>query len=306
MNKAYAPSHGRIGGTPLVELVNLKRELGLRARIFAKLESHNPAGSIKDRVALSMIEDAEAQGLIKPGSVIIEPTSGNTGIGLAMVCTQKGYRSVIVMPDSMSKERIELMKSYGAEVILTDGRLGMKGAIEKAEELRAKTENSYIPDQFSNPANPKVHRTTTGPEIYEGTRGKVDVFVCGVGTGGTVSGVGEYLKSVKSEISIVAVEPKESAVLSGGAAGAHGIQGIGAGFIPKTLNRNIIDRICTVSYEDALASAKLIRSVEGIGVGISSGAAFAAARDLAGMEENEGKTIVVVFPDGADRYASIL
>ena len=306
MKKIYTSQDQLVGKTPLVELSRLERELGLEARIFVKLEYFNPAGSVKDRVALYMINDAEEQGRLRPGSVIIEPTSGNTGIGLAMVAASRGYRLIIVMPDSMSPERAALMRAYGAEVVLTDGGLGMSGAISRAREIAAKTEDSFIPDQFSNPSNPKAHKLTTGPEIYEDTEGEVDIFVCGVGTGGTVSGVGEYLKSKKPNLKIVAVEPAESPVLSGGKAGPHGIQGIGAGFVPEILSREIIDEIIPVSSKGAIEYARLLGAKEGIAAGISSGAAFAAAVALARRPENRGKNIVVLFPDGQDRYLSSL
>jgi len=293
-----------IGKTPLLELTHIEKTLGLKARILAKLEYFNPAGSVKDRIAKAMIEDAEAAGKLTPNSVIIEPTSGNTGIGLASVATARGYHVILTMPETMSVERRQLMKAYGAELVLTEGAKGMKGAIAKAEELAAQTPNSFIPGQFVNPANPKAHRESTGPEIYEDTDGKVDIFVAGVGTGGTVTGVGEYLKSKKPDVKIVAVEPATSAVLSTGVAGSHKIQGIGAGFVPDVLNTKIYDEIITVQNEDAFATGKLIGKSEGVLVGISSGAATHAAIELAKRPENEGKTIVVLLPDTGDRYLS--
>lgn len=302
--KIYQNATELIGKTPLLELTHIEKALGLKARILAKLEYFNPAGSVKDRIAKAMIEDAEASGKIKPNSVIIEPTSGNTGIGLASVATARGYRVILTMPETMSVERRQLMKAYGAELVLTEGAKGMKGAIAKAEELAAQTPNSFIPGQFVNPANPKAHRETTGPEIYEDTDGEVDIFVAGVGTGGTVTGVGEYLKSKKPDVKVVAVEPATSAVLSTGVAGSHKIQGIGAGFVPDVLNTKIYDEIITVQNEDAFATGKLIGKSEGILVGISSGAATYAAIELAKRSENEGKTIVVLLPDTGDRYLS--
>ena len=302
--KIYQNATELIGKTPLLELTHIEKALGLKARILAKLEYFNPAGSVKDRIAKAMIEDAEASGKIKPNSVIIEPTSGNTGIGLASVATARGYRVILTMPETMSVERRQLMKAYGAELVLTEGAKGMKGAIAKAEELAAQTPNSFIPGQFVNPANPKAHRETTGPEIYEDTDGEVDIFVAGVGTGGTVTGVGEYLKSKKPDVKVVAVEPATSAVLSTGVAGSHKIQGIGAGFVPDVLNTKIYDEIITVQNEDAFATGKLIGKNEGVLVGISSGAATYAAIELAKRPENEGKTIVVLLPDTGDRYLS--
>ena len=302
--KIYQNATELIGKTPLLELTHIEKALGLKARILAKLEYFNPAGSVKDRIAKAMIEDAEASGKLKPNSVIIEPTSGNTGIGLASVATARGYRVILTMPETMSVERRQLMKAYGAELVLTEGAKGMKGAIAKAEELAKEIPNSFIPSQFVNPANPQAHRETTGPEIYEDTDGEVDIFVAGVGTGGTVTGVGEYLKSKKPDVKVVAVEPATSAVLSTGVAGSHKIQGIGAGFVPDVLNTKIYDEIITVQNEDAFATGKLIGKSEGILVGISSGAATYAAIELAKRPENEGKTIVVLLPDTGDRYLS--
>lgn len=304
MSAVYTSADQLIGKTPLLELTHIEKKLGLNARILAKLEYFNPAGSVKDRIAKSMIDDAEEKGLLKPGSVIIEPTSGNTGIGLASVAAARGYRLVIVMPETMSVERRQIMKAYGAELVLTGGSKGMKGAIEKADELAKEIPNSFIPGQFVNPANPKTHFEHTGPEIFEDTDGEVDIFVAGVGTGGTVTGVGQYLKSRKPEVRVVAVEPASSAVLSTGVAGPHKIQGIGAGFVPKVLDTKVYDEIITVSNEDAFATGKLIGKSEGILVGISSGAAVHAAVELAGRQENAGKTIVVLLPDTGDRYLS--
>lgn len=304
MSAVYTSADQLIGKTPLLELTHIEKKLGLNARILAKLEYFNPAGSIKDRIAKAMIDDAEEKGLLKPGSVIIEPTSGNTGIGLASVAAARGYRLVIVMPETMSVERRQIMKAYGAELVLTDGSKGMKGAIEKADELAKEIPNSFIPGQFVNPANPKAHFEHTGPEIFEDTDGEVDIFVAGVGTGGTVTGVGQYLKSRKPEVRVVAVEPASSAVLSTGVAGPHKIQGIGAGFVPKVLDTKVYDEIITVSNEDAFATGKLIGKSEGVLVGISSGAAVHAAVELAGRQENAGKTIVVLLPDTGDRYLS--
>lgn len=304
MSAVYTSADQLIGKTPLLELTHIEEKLGLNARILAKLEYFNPAGSVKDRIAKAMIDDAEEKGLLKPGSVIIEPTSGNTGIGLASVAAARGYRLVIVMPETMSVERRQIMKAYGAELVLTDGSKGMKGAIEKADELAKEIPNSFIPGQFVNPANPKAHFEHTGPEIFEDTDGEVDIFVAGVGTGGTVTGVGQYLKSRKPEVRVVAVEPASSAVLSTGVAGPHKIQGIGAGFVPKVLDTKVYDEIITVSNEDAFATGKLIGKSEGVLVGISSGAAVHAAVELAGRQENAGKTIVVLLPDTGDRYLS--
>ena len=304
MSKIYTSADQLIGKTPLLELTHIEKALGLKARILAKLEYFNPAGSVKDRIAKAMIEDAETSGKLKPNSVIIEPTSGNTGIGLASVATARGYRVILTMPETMSVERRQLMKAYGAELVLTEGAKGMKGAIAKAEELAKEIPNSFIPGQFVNPANPKAHRETTGPEIYEDTDGEVDIFVAGVGTGGTVTGVGEYLKSKKPDVKVVAVEPTTSAVLSTGVAGSHKIQGIGAGFVPDVLNTKVYDEIIPVSNEDAFATGKLIGKSEGVLVGISSGAAAYAAIELAKRPENEGKTIVVLLPDTGDRYLS--
>ncbi len=304
MSKIYRSADELIGGTPLMELTHIEKELGLKAKILAKLEYFNPAGSVKDRIAKAMIDDAEEKGLLKKGSVIIEPTSGNTGIGLASVAAARGYRIIIVMPETMSVERRQIMKAYGAELVLTEGAKGMKGAIEKADELAKEIPNSFIPGQFVNPANPKAHFEHTGPEIYEDTDGKVDFFVAGVGTGGTITGVGEYLKSRNPDVKIVAVEPATSAVLSTGVAGAHKIQGIGAGFVPDVLDTKVYDEIIPVSNEDAFATGKLIGKKEGVLVGISSGAALSAAIELAKRPENEGKNIVVLFPDTGDRYLS--
>ena len=300
----YKSADQLIGKTPLLELTHIEEKLNLKAKVVAKLEYLNPAGSVKDRIARKMIEDAENSGKLKPGSVIIEPTSGNTGIGLASVAAMKGYKIIIVMPETMSVERRQLMKAYGAELVLTEGSKGMKGAIAKAEELAKEIENSFIPSQFTNPANPQAHRETTGPEIYEDTEGKVDYFVAGVGTGGTITGVGEYLKSKNPVIKVVAVEPETSPVLSKGQSGAHKIQGIGAGFVPDVLNTQVYDEIIPVSNEDAFEYGRLMGHSEGVLVGISSGAALKAAIDLAKREENEGKTIVVLLPDTGDRYLS--
>ncbi|MCH5314532.1 MAG: cysteine synthase A [Eubacterium sp.] len=304
MSNIYTSAEQLIGKTPLLELTKIEKEYGLKAKILAKLEYFNPAGSVKDRVAKAMIDDAEEKGILTEESVIIEPTSGNTGIGLASVAAARGYRIIIVMPETMSVERRQLMKAYGAELVLTEGAKGMKGAIAKAEELAKEIPNSFIAGQFVNPANPAIHTKTTGPEIFEDTDGEVDIFVAGVGTGGTVTGVGEYLKSKKSDVKVVAVEPASSAVLSTGVAGAHKIQGIGAGFVPDILNTEIYDEIITVENEQAFAAGRLIGKKEGVLVGISSGAALSAAIELAKREENEGKTIVVLLPDTGDRYLS--
>ena len=304
MSKIYKSTLDLIGKTPLVEIANIEKLLGLKARIAVKLEYFNPAGSVKDRIAKAMIDDAEAKGVLNQDSVIIEPTSGNTGIGLSMVAAARGYRIIIVMPETMSVERRQLMKAYGAELILTDGAKGMKGAIAKAEELKSEIPNSFIAGQFVNPANPKAHFDTTGPEIYEDMEGKVDIFVAGVGTGGTVTGVGEYLKSKNPDVKIVAVEPESSAVLSTGVAGAHKIQGIGAGFVPEVLNTKIYDEIIPVSNEDAFETGRRIGRSEGVLVGISSGAAAYAAIELSKRPENKGKNIVVLLPDTGDRYLS--
>ena len=300
--KVYSSIQDLIGGTPLLELKNIEQKEQLGARVLAKLEYFNPAGSVKDRVAKAMLDDAEAKGLLTKDSVIIEPTSGNTGIGLASVAAAKDYKVIIVMPETMSVERRQLMKAYGAELVLTEGAKGMKGAIAKAKELAEATPGSFIPGQFTNPANPDIHRKTTGVEIWEDTAGKVDIFVAGVGTGGTVTGVGEYLKSKNPNVKVVAVEPSGSPVLSTGVAGAHKIQGIGAGFVPDILNTSVYDEIITVTNEDAFATGKMIGRTEGVLVGISSGAAVFAAMQLAKREENKGKTIVVLLPDTGDRY----
>ena len=307
MSKIYTTADQLIGRTPLLELVHIEKELGLEdddVKLVAKLEYFNPAGSVKDRIAKAMIDDAEAKGLLNPGSVIIEPTSGNTGIGLASVAAAKGYRIIIVMPETMSVERRQLMKAYGAELVLTEGAKGMKGAIAKAGELAKEIPNSFIPGQFVNPANPAIHKATTGPEIWEDTDGAVDIFVAGVGTGGTITGVGEYLKEKKPGIKIVAVEPADSPVLSKGTAGSHKIQGIGAGFVPDVLNTKIYDEVIPVTNENAFSTGKWIGKAEGVLVGISSGAAVWAAIELAKRPENKGKTIVVLLPDTGDRYLS--
>ena len=304
MSKIYTSADQLIGHTPLLELTHIEKQEDLKARILAKLEYFNPAGSVKDRIAKAMIDDAEATGKLKPGSVIIEPTSGNTGIGLASVAAARGYRIIIVMPETMSVERRQLMKAYGAELVLTDGSKGMKGAIAKADELAKEIPNSFVPGQFVNPANPDAHKRTTGPEIWEDTDGKVDIFVAGVGTGGTVTGVGEYLKSQNPAVKVVAVEPATSPVLSKGTAGAHKIQGIGAGFVPDVLNTKVYDEVIPVSNEDAFATGKLVGHKEGVLVGISSGAALWAAIQLAKRPENKGKTIVALLPDTGDRYLS--
>ena len=304
MAHIYTSAHQLIGHTPLLELTHIEEKLGLKAKILAKLELFNPAGSVKDRVALTMIEDAEASGALKPDSVIIEPTSGNTGIGLAAVAAARGYRMIVVMPDSMSMERRLLMTAYGAELVLTPGAKGMAGAIAKADELAAEIPNSFIPGQFVNPSNPKAHRETTGPEIYDDTDGTVDIFVAGVGTGGTITGVGEYLKSRNPKVQVVAVEPSDSPVLSGGQAGPHKLQGIGAGFVPEVLNTQVYDEVFPVTSEDAYAGGRLMGRSEGVLVGISSGAALHAAIEVAKRPENAGKTIVVLLPDTGDRYLS--
>lgn len=304
MSRIYTSADQLIGKTPLLELSNIEKKFGLKAKLLAKLEYFNPAGSVKDRVARMMLDDAEASGRLKPDSVIIEPTSGNTGIGLASVAAARGYRIIIVMPDTMSVERRQIMKAYGAELVLSEGAKGMKGAIEKAEQLAAEIPGSFIPGQFVNPSNSKAHRLTTGPEIYEDTDGKVDIFVAGVGTGGTVTGVGEYLKSKNPDVRVVAVEPASSPVLSSGVAGPHKIQGIGAGFVPEVLNTEIYDEVFPVSNEDAFAFGKLVGRNEGVLVGISSGAAVFAAVEIARRPGNEGKNIVVLLPDTGDRYLS--
>ena len=304
MSKIYTSADQLIGRTPLLELTHIEKELGLKAKILAKLEYFNPAGSVKDRIAKAMIDDAEQKGLLKEGSVIIEPTSGNTGIGLASVAAARGYRIIIVMPDSMSVERRQLMKAYGAELVLTEGAKGMKGAIARAEELAKEIPNSFLPGQFVNPANPKAHFETTGPEIYEDTDGKVNYFVAGVGTGGTITGTGEYLKSKNPAIRVIAVEPKTSAVLSTGVAGPHKIQGIGAGFVPQVLDTKVYDEIIPVENDDAFTTGRLVGRKEGVLVGISSGAALWAAIEIAKRPDSEGKTIVVLMPDTGDRYLS--
>lgn len=304
MNRVFTSADQLIGGTPLLEMTHIEREEGLEARILGKLEYFNPAGSVKDRIAKAMIDDAEKKGLLKPDSVIIEPTSGNTGIGLASVAAARGYRIIIVMPETMSVERRKLMKAYGAELVITEGSKGMKGAIEKANELAKEIPNSFIPGQFINPANPAVHKATTGPEIWNDTDGKVDIFVAGVGTGGTITGTGEYLKSQNPNVKVVAVEPASSPVLSKGTAGSHKIQGIGAGFVPDVLDTKVYDEVIAVENEDAFTTGRLIGRKEGVLVGISSGAAVWAAVQLAKRPENKGKTIVVLLPDTGDRYLS--
>lgn len=302
--KIYTSVEELIGKTPLMEIRNIEREEGLEARVLVKLEYLNPAGSVKDRIARNMIQDAEEKGLLKPGATIIEPTSGNTGIGLASIAASKGYRLILTMPETMSVERRNILKAYGAEIVLTEGARGMTGAIEKAEELAKEIPGSFLTRQFENPANPETHRKTTGPEIWEDTDGKVDILVAGVGTGGTISGTGEYLKSQNPQVKVVAVEPSDSPVLSGGAAGPHKLQGIGAGFVPKALNTQIYDEILTLGSEESFAAAKLLAHKEGILVGISSGAALHGAIELAKRPENKGKTIVVILPDSGDRYYS--
>ena len=304
MSRIYTSADQLIGHTPLLELTHIEKKFGLNAKILAKLEYFNPAGSVKDRIAKAMIDDAESRGLLHEDSVIIEPTSGNTGIGLASVAAARGYRIIIVMPETMSVERRQIMKAYGAELVLTEGAKGMKGAIAKADELAAQIPNSFVPGQFVNPSNPKAHFETTGPEIYEDTDGKVDYFVAGVGTGGTITGVGNYLKTRNPSVKVVAVEPESSPVLSRGVSGAHKIQGIGAGFVPDVLDTRIYDEILPISNEDAFAAGKLVGRKEGVLVGISSGAALHAAVELAKRPENAGKTIVVLFPDTGDRYLS--
>ncbi|MBR0302866.1 MAG: cysteine synthase A [Clostridia bacterium] len=304
MANVYKGTLGLIGNTPLVEAVNIEKKLSLEATILVKLEYFNPAGSVKDRIAKAMIEDAEAKGLLKEGSVIIEPTSGNTGIGLASIAAAKGYRIILTMPETMSVERRNILKAYGAELVLTEGAKGMKGAIAKAAELAAEIPNSFIPGQFVNPANPAIHKATTGPEIWRDTDGKVDIFVAGVGTGGTVTGVGEYLKEQNANVEVVAVEPDTSPVLSEGVSGPHKIQGIGAGFVPDVLNTAVYDKVFRVKNEDAFATSKFIAKTEGVSVGISSGAALHAAIELAKLPENKGKTIVTLLPDSGDRYYS--
>ena len=304
MANIYKGTLGLIGNTPLVEVTNLEKEFGLEATLLVKLEYFNPAGSVKDRIAKAMIEDAEAKGLLKPGSVIIEPTSGNTGIGLAAIAAAKGYRIILTMPETMSVERRNILKAYGAELVLTEGAKGMKGAIAKAEELAKELPNSFIPGQFVNPANPAIHKATTGPEIWKDTDGAVDIFIAGVGTGGTVTGTGEYLKEQKPSVKVVAVEPADSPVLSEGRAGGHKIQGIGAGFVPDVLNTKVYDQVFPVKNEDAFAAAKLLAKKEGISVGISSGAALHAGIELARLPENKGKTVVALLPDSGDRYYS--
>ncbi|MCR5685853.1 MAG: cysteine synthase A [Lachnospiraceae bacterium] len=304
MSNIYKGTLGLIGNTPLVEVTNIEKELGLKATILVKLEYFNPAGSVKDRIAKAMVEDAESKGLLKEGSVIIEPTSGNTGIGLASIAAAKGYRIILTMPETMSVERRNILKAYGAELVLTEGSKGMKGAIAKAEELAKEIPNSFIPGQFVNPANPAIHKATTGPEIWKDTDGKVDIFIAGVGTGGTVTGTGEYLKEQNPNVKVVALEPADSPVLSKGQAGPHKIQGIGAGFVPDVLNTKVYDEVFTAANDDAFAAAKLLARKEGISVGISSGAALHGAIELAKRPENEGKVIVALLPDSGDRYYS--
>ena len=304
MANIFKGTLGLVGNTPLVEVANIEKELGLKATVLVKLEYFNPAGSVKDRIAKAMIEDAEEKGLLKEGSVIIEPTSGNTGIGLASIAAAKGYRIILTMPETMSVERRNILKAYGAELVLTEGSKGMKGAIAKAEELAKETPNSFIPGQFVNPANPAIHKATTGPEIWKDTDGQVDIFIAGVGTGGTVTGTGEYLKEQNPSVKVVALEPEDSPVLSEGRAGAHKIQGIGAGFVPDVLNTKVYDEVFKASNDDAFATAKLLAKKEGISVGISSGASLFAAIEYAKKPENEGKVIVALLPDSGDRYYS--
>jgi cysteine synthase A len=304
MSKIYKGATELIGNTPIVEFTNIEKSQALDATVLAKLEYFNPAGSVKDRIALAMIEDAEKKGVLKKGATIIEPTSGNTGIGLASIAAAKGYKVILTMPETMSVERRNILKAYGADIVLTEGSKGMKGAIAKAEEIAKETPDSFVPEQFENPANPEIHRLTTGPEIWNDTDGKVDFFVAGVGTGGTVTGTGEYLKSQNPNVKVIAVEPEDSPVLSKGTAGPHKIQGIGAGFVPKTLNTDIYDEVITVSNDNAFETAKLIAKEEGILVGISAGAAYYAALELAKRPENKGKTIVALLPDSGDRYYS--
>ena len=304
MSKIYKGATELIGNTPLVEFTNIEKSQNVGATVLAKLEYFNPAGSVKDRIALAMIEDAEKRGVLKKGATIIEPTSGNTGIGLASIAAAKGYKVILTMPETMSVERRNILKAYGAEIVLTEGSKGMKGAIAKAEELAKETPDSFVPEQFENPANPEIHRLTTGPEIWNDTDGKVDIFIAGVGTGGTVTGTGEYLKSQNPNVQVVAVEPEDSPVLSKGTAGPHKIQGIGAGFVPKTLNTDVYNEVVTVSNNDAFETAKLIAKEEGVLVGISAGAAYYAALELAKRPENKGKTIVALLPDSGDRYYS--
>ena len=304
MSKIYKGATGLIGNTPLVEFTNIEKSQGVEATVLAKLEYFNPAGSVKDRIALAMIEDAEKRGVLKKGATIIEPTSGNTGIGLASIAAAKGYKIILTMPETMSVERRNILKAYGAEIVLTEGSKGMKGAIAKAEELAKETPDSFVPEQFENPANPEIHRLTTGPEVWNDTDGKVDIFIAGVGTGGTVTGTGEYLKSQNPNVKVIAVEPEDSPVLSKGTAGPHKIQGIGAGFVPKTLNTDVYDEVIAVSNEDSFETSKLIAKQEGVLVGISSGAAYYAALELAKRPENKGKTIVALLPDSGDRYYS--
>ena len=304
MSKIYKGAIGLIGNTPLVEFTNIEESQELQATILAKLEYFNPAGSVKDRIALAMIEDAEKRGVLKKGATIIEPTSGNTGIGLASIAAAKGYKIILTMPETMSVERRNILKAYGAQIVLTEGSKGMKGAIAKAEEIAKETPDSFLPEQFENPANPEIHRLTTGPEVWNDTDGKVDIFVAGIGTGGTITGTGEYLKSQNPNVKVIAVEPEDSPVLSKGTAGPHKIQGIGAGFVPKTLNTDVYDEVIAVSNDDSFETAKLIAKQEGVLVGISAGAAYYAALELAKRPENKGKTIVALLPDSGDRYYS--